>query len=179
MSIFVSFLFQCILIIYTDTCLRPFESDMPNLERRSPGYLLPTLTFHLSPLTFLSDMCNTEAWLWPSNSESADQAALAAVKETHPCLTQFTPVTPVALLLWCCAPALLVSDVRGSRPGSDPTRSGPIFLCHYVKVCWLGFGNDEYLYKWKNPNAHRPPTGYARYYSIIVFVNKMDNLCFL
>ncbi|KAG8007944.1 Liprin-alpha-4 [Nibea albiflora] len=26
---------QCILITYTDTCLRPFESDMPNLERES------------------------------------------------------------------------------------------------------------------------------------------------
>ncbi|CAF96820.1 unnamed protein product [Tetraodon nigroviridis] len=56
-----SFSPKCILIICTDTCLRPFESDMPNLERRSPGHSLPALTFHLSPLTFLSDMCNTEA----------------------------------------------------------------------------------------------------------------------
>lgn len=29
------FLFQCILITYMDICLRPFESDMPNLERKT------------------------------------------------------------------------------------------------------------------------------------------------
>lgn len=43
--------------------------------------------------------------------------ALAAVKETHPCPSQFAPVLPVALL-WCCAPPLLVSAV-GSCPGSN------------------------------------------------------------
>lgn len=67
---------------------------------------LPPFTSHLS-----FGHVQYRGQLWPLNSESADRAALAAVKETHPCLTQFTPVTPVALLLWCCAPALLVSDV--------------------------------------------------------------------
>lgn len=59
---------QCILIICTDTCLRPFESDMPNLGRRSRGatkggqrgrkFLSPLLScgltspaLHLSPLS--------------------------------------------------------------------------------------------------------------------------------
>ena len=66
-------LFQCILITYTDTCLRPFESDMPNLERESwvppcagggevsPPLSSPSLTSHPSPLTSPSDTCNTEA----------------------------------------------------------------------------------------------------------------------
>lgn len=61
-------------------------------------------------------------------------AALAAVKETRPGLSQFTPVLPVALLLWCCAPAPLVSAV-GSRPGSNSlnmAKSKAIFLRRHV-----------------------------------------------
>lgn len=84
-------------------CLHPFRRPA------SP----PTL--HLSPLlrtrAIQRPFLTFELW-------ECSLAALAAVKETHPCLSRFTPVLPVALLLWCCAPAPLVSAV-GSCPGSN------------------------------------------------------------
>lgn len=129
---------QCILITYTDTCLRPFESVMPNLERETRVLLgesglhpfvtqphLPSFTSHLS-----FGHVQYRGQLWPLNSWECLLAALTAVKETHPSLSQFTPVLPVALLLWCCAPAPLVSAV-GSCPGSNSlttAKSKPVFL---------------------------------------------------
>lgn len=63
MTLTLSFVFfQCILITYTDTCLRPFESDMPNLESERPVchwggerssplcYSASPPIFHFSPL---------------------------------------------------------------------------------------------------------------------------------
>lgn len=85
--------------------------------RRSPGWqwggvflpfvarpYLPSFTSHIS-----FGHVQYRGQLWPLNSWECSLATLAAVKETHPCFSQFTPVLPVALLLWCCAPALLVS----------------------------------------------------------------------
>lgn len=59
-------LFQCIHITYMDTCLRPFESDMPNLERESwvplGRVVFPTFSCLASPpIVQLSPLLRTSA----------------------------------------------------------------------------------------------------------------------
>lgn len=91
---------------------------------------------HLAPFTSHPSLGHVQyrGQLWPLNSWERSLAALAALKETRPGLSHFTPVLPVALLLWCCAPAPLVSAV-GSCPSSyslNVAKSKPILLCYHV-----------------------------------------------
>lgn len=106
-------LFQCILITYTDTCLRPFESDMPNLERESWVPLgrgsSPLCRPASPPIFHLSPLLRTRAIQRPTLTFELLRVLIGCARcckgDSSLSLSQFTPVLPVALLLWCCAPA--------------------------------------------------------------------------
>lgn len=90
---------------------------------------LPTFTSHFSfgHVQYRGLTLTFELW-------ECSLAALAAVKETHPGLSQFTLVLPVALLLWCRVPAPLVSAV-GSCPGSNSLNMSKVQTNLYLSSC--------------------------------------------
>lgn len=146
-------LFQCILIIYTDTCLRPFESDMPNLGRESKvplrglhTPLLPSLTSHPSSLTFPPDTCNTEATydLW------TPRVLIGCIRCCKGDSSLSLPVYPsapsslVVVVLCSCSPGLscgVLVLVLISQRGQVQTHL-PVSSCRGQHKSWLDVKKD-------------------------------------
>lgn len=134
-------LFQCILITYTDTCLRPFESDMPNPERESwvqsrrgsSPLCCPASppTFHLSLLlrTRAIQRSTLTFELW-----ECSLAVLAAVKGDSSLSLPVYPSAPsslVVVVLCSCSPGLSCGFLSWFK-SLNMAKSKPILLCHPV-----------------------------------------------
>lgn len=109
----LSFSSQCILIIYTDTCLRPFESDMPNLGRWSRVLLkggggvwssTPLFVARASPPALhLSPFLRTRAIQRPALTFELPRVPISCARcckrRLVPVSSQFAPSAPSSLVV--------------------------------------------------------------------------------